>query len=143
MVNIKEKIEKIKHKAAMHAVKVATIATVATGAAATLTSCKENNQSAENDGEKIENIKGAKTSVVFRVDHVDAQYHHHDDVLFENGDNVRFESNDKADYLQPGDTVTYRKKRIGSDVIDAVRYKNGNEKVNFGKIGKIEKDITD
>ena len=94
--------------------------------------------------------KDIRTSVVFRSTHSSGDNGHHTDLLMENGDNLYTYSKDR--FIEPGDTVTYEKGEAYEGRapcrIKAVRYKdNGNpevkdvkKKVDFGKIGKIEKD---
>ena len=141
-MSVKEKIARIKAKAAKVAVKAATLATIATSAVACNIKNYKDDRNTDENGNKIENVEGKKTSVVFRVKQNNNGY---DDstnqILLENGDVLSDWINPVRDgtFLEVGDTVTYN----GKD-IEAVRYKGGAGKnVNFGKIGKIEKDITD
>ena len=138
-MSVKNKIEQIKEKAAKLAVKAAAVATLMTGTSA-VSSCGNNGQyrATDENGEKIEMTEGVKTSVVFRTKQTRSQ----NDVLLENGD-VLSQCNevriDNGAFLETGDTVTY-----DGNEVKAVRYKGGTGKqVNFGKIGKISKDITD
>lgn len=139
-MNVKEKIDQIKDKAARVAVKAAAVATLMTGASA-ISSCQENNRNTDENGEKIERTGGEKTSVVFRTFQDDHRYDSNKRILMENGDIITQDVTDGQDaaFLEPGDTVTYK-----GDNVKAIRYKNGaGKQVNFGKIGKISKDITD
>lgn len=158
-MDIKERIAEIKHKASMFAIKVATVTTMAAGTGATLTSCNNNT---DKDGDKIENVEDKnenveeknentvekKTSVVFRSTHHSSRYANYTDVLMENGDQFKLRGNDR--FLEPGDTLTYNyETRINGSgneyvayEVEAVRYKGNAEvkkKVDFGKIGKLEK----
>ena len=141
-MSVEDKIAKVKNRAARLALKVATAATLVSGASVA-SSCSEKTNTDENK-DKIENIKGEKTSVVFRAEKSDHQYGSYKNVLLENGDVVgqRIDYGGVTDdgaFLQSGDTVTYEGNKI-----KAVRYKDGNGKqVNFGQIGKLGKDITD
>lgn len=141
-MDIKEKIAKVKHKASRLAIKVATVATVATGTGAALTSCQENNNGTDKNEEKIENVGGAKTSVVYRTKQYNYKFGSGSIILMENGDvldqsiSMSLDATDKGAFLEAGDTVTYK-----GNSVKAVRYKDGDGKqVNFGKIGKVEKD---
>lgn len=112
------------------------------GGASAVSSCTEQNNDADENGEKIENAEEYNTSVVFRV-RQDNEYGTTNHLLMENGDEIHphktyheIHEGNKSIYLEPGDTVTYK----GSE-IKAVRYKGGHGKqVNFGKIGVIKKD---
>ena len=137
-MSVQEKIAKIKGKAANLAVKAAAVATMMTGAGVA-GSCAENCANADETKDKIENTE--KTSVVFRSTHNSYRYHTDSDILTENGDELCVDDKDR--FLEPGDTITYETDRLGITKVKAVRYKNGNKNVNFGKIGKIGKDITD
>lgn len=140
-MDIKEKIAKVKHKASRLAIKIGTAAIVATGTGATLTSCQGNNNSADKDDEKIENVE--KTGVVFRT--LNSALGHADlnNILFEDGTSIFTDSKlgRESYFLETGDTVTYEEGEYGRADIKAVRYKDGSGKnVNFGQIGKLEKD---
>lgn len=138
-MSIKEKIARIKDKAAHLAVKTVAVATLMTGTSA-VSSC----QNQDND----EDIREEKTSVVFRSTHNSYRFKedNNTDILLENGDEVRVDEN----FLEPGDTVTYEKtysfenpegKQFTVASVKAVRYKDGTGKnINFGRIGKIGKD---
>ena len=140
-MSIKEKIARIKDKAAHLAVKTAAVATLMTGTGA-VSSCQ--NQERYND----EDLREEKTSVVFRSTHNSYRFQedNNTDILLENGDEVRVDEN----FLEPGDTVTYEKtssfesregKQFTKASVKAVRYKDGTGKnINFGRIGKIGKD---
>ena len=148
-MNVKEKIAQIRDKvaAAKLAVKATAMAMLVSGAGA-VSSCSENKSDADENGEKTERVEGEKTSVVFRTKFSSLRGDADNLILLENGDKLTQSladcqaahiSPDDGAFLEPGDTVTYE----GNDV-KAVRYKGGNGKqVNFGKIGKIERDITD
>jgi len=144
-MSIEEKIAKIKDKAARLAVKTATVATLMTGAGVA-SSCAEENRNADlnENKDKIENIEGTKTSVVFRSKQNNRYRDTENLILLENGDVLEqdvgeFYGRDKGAFLEPGDTVTYKGNKV-----KAVRYKDGTGKnVNFGKIGRMGKDITD
>lgn len=146
-MSVKERIAKVKDKAAKLAVKAAAVATLL-GGAGTAVSCSENNRDADENGNKIERVEGEKTSVVFRTAQSNHRHGSESNILLENGDVLRqriydrntFGTNrDDGAFLEPGDTVTYE-----NNEVKAVRYKGGNGKqVNFGKIGKLGKDITD
>ena len=141
-MSVEDKIAKVKNRAAQLALKVATAATLISGANVA-SSCSEDRNTDEN-GEKIEKVKGEKTSVVFRKAKSDGASGSFTYLLMENGDVVEQTAGylgrvEDGAFLEPGDTVTYK----GNDV-KAVRYKNGNGKqVNFGQIGKLEKGRTD
>ncbi len=137
-MSVQEKIAKIKDKAAKLAVKAAAVATMMTGAGV-VGSCAENCANTDETKDKIENTE--KTSVVFRSTHNSYRLFTDSDILTENGDELYVDDKDR--FLEPGDTITYETGRSGITKVKAVRYKNGNKNVNFGKIGKIGKDITD
>lgn len=104
----------------------------------------ENKNSDENK-DKTENIQEEKTAVVFRAMHGLGRSGGYNKILFEDGTSIESTS-DASKFLEAGDTVTYEQNEINSDFsnIKAVRYKDGSgKKVNFGKIGKVGKDITD
>lgn len=131
-MSVQEKIAHIKDKAAKLAVKAAAVATMMTGAGVA-GSCAE-------DGANTDETK-EKTSVVFRSIHNSYRYDTDSDILTENGDELHVVG--KGCFLEPGDTITYETDNMGITKVKAARYKNGNKNVNFGKIGKIGKDITD
>ena len=143
-MNVKDKIERIKEKAAKVAVKAAAVTTLMTVTDTVLSSCVEHNRNTDENGDKIERVDGTKTSVVFRT--TPANEYKAKQILLENGETLSHYTGIAGDdkihdgvFLEPGDTVTYQ----GND-IKAVRYKGGEGKqVNFGKIGKIGKDRTD
>lgn len=134
-MSVQEKIAHIKDKAAKLAVKAAAVATMMTGAGVA-GSCAE-------DGANTDETK-EKTSVVFRSIHNSYRYDTDSDILTENGDELHVVG--KGCFLEPGDTITYETDNMGTTKVKAVRYKGNAEvkkKVDFGKIGKIGKDITD
>ena len=149
-MSIKEKIAQIKDKGAKLAVKATAVATLL-GGAGTAVSCSENNRDIDENGNKVERVEGEKTSVVFRTTHNSDRFGDTTDILFEDGKSIT-NGDRESRFLEPGDTVTYEEKvekynfsntKIETN-IKAVRYKGGNGKqVNFGKIGKLGKDITD
>ena len=149
-MDIKERIAKVKDRAAKLALKTVAVATLL-GGSGTAVSCSESiDRNTDENGNKIEKVGGEKTSVVFRVKqavHGGGGAVTDNMILLENGDQLRqtvsgkFIDDKVGDgmFLEPGDTVTYK----GNNV-KAVRYKSGSGKqVNFGNIGKLEKDITD
>lgn len=134
---VKEKIEKVKRKAARLAIKAATVATLISGTGA-FTSCSEANRNTNENGEKIEKTGGTKTSVVFRTKQQNNKNGSFSKILLENGDVLHSSISPTEDgtFLEVGDTVTYK----GND-IKAIRYKDGaGKQVNFGKIGKMENE---
>ncbi|MCM1324640.1 MAG: hypothetical protein NC218_11005 [Acetobacter sp.] len=143
-MDIREKIAKIKSEMKLRAVKLATMATLLGGTTA-VSSCTEQNKDTDIDEnkDKIENVDNSRTSVVFRLKQENGKVGSSNHILMENGDELDtddfyFEKKrgNKSIFLEPGDTVTYE----GKD-IKAVRYKDGyGKQVNFGKIGKIQKD---
>jgi len=141
-MSVQEKIAHIKDKAAKLAVKAAAVATLMSGSGA-VSSCTENsNNNDDETKDKIENME--KTSVVFRSTHNSYRVHTDTNILTENGDELHVYDNDR--FLEPGDTITYETDNLGITKVKAVRYKGNAEvkkKVDFGKIGKIGKDITD
>ena len=142
-MSVEEKIAKVRNKAANLAVKVAAVTLL--GGAGMATSCSENNRDTDENGNKIENVEGEKTSVVFRATHNSSKYGRSTDILFEDGTSI-ISNGIESRFLEPGDTVTYEKSsdNIYQHDVKAVRYKGGQGKqVNFGKIGKVGKDRTD
>ncbi|MBR1825807.1 MAG: hypothetical protein IJ770_04390 [Alphaproteobacteria bacterium] len=139
-MSIQEKIAKIKNKAAQIAVKAAAVATLMSGTGA-ISSCAGNNENTDETKDKIEQTDKTKTSVVFRKG--PSWKDLTNEILLENGDRIEEDKlrQDRGAFLEPGDTVTYEGRKDNVTIV-AVRYKDGNKKVNFGKIGKIEKDKT-
>lgn len=134
-MDIKEKINELKHRIARGAMKLAAVAVM--GSAGVATSCTEiNNENVGESGEKIENVTESKTSVVFRTKFDEAGNDSDNMLLLENGDALYNSRN--STFLEVGDTITYEGNKI-----TAIRYKGGEGKqVNFGEIGKISKDRT-
>ncbi len=140
-MSIEEKITKLKsemkERFSLFAVKLATVATLLGGTTA-VSSCAKGEQ-AEDKKEEI------KTSVVFRKMLYQDKTTTENRVLLENGDEICSDPykrettcNQKGEFLEVGDTVTYQ-----GDEISAIRYKDGaGKQVNFGEIGKIKKDMT-
>lgn len=152
-MSIEEKIAQIKDKAAKLAVKALAVTTLmGTGA---VSSCgnRAENEAANESKDKIENVNKrdktdeTKTSVVFRSTHTEDHSSLKTRLLMENGD--EFLVSGKHNFLEPGDTLTYETEIVNRrprGTIKAARYKGNAEvkkKVDFGKIGKIGKDITD
>ena len=124
-MNIKEKIDYIKDKAARLAVKAAAVATLMSGTGA-VSSCQENNRNSDENRENIERTDGTKTSVVFRSTHNSYRLSSDTDILMENGDEFTTHDNDR--FLESGDTVTYETETYGM-VIRKVLLKPSDIKV--------------
>lgn len=141
-MSIKEKLAKVKTKLAQHAVKGAVALTLA-GGSGMASSCVENGIGREDgNAERMERVGETervetKTSVAFRVKQDNFRTGTKDCILLENGDVLKEKVNglEPGHFIEPGDTVTYE-----GDKVTAVRYKGGEgKKVNFGKIGKIDR----
>ena len=157
-MSFKNKIEQIKEKAAKVAIKASAVATLMTGAGA-VSSCQENNRNTDENKDKIENVeedvkKKTMTSVVSEKWHLYLKEArpttrvgmHTTKLKFEDGSDITINSRENiASHINPGDTVTYETDTNHIEIKD-VKHKGDAEvkkKVDFGKIGKIGKDITD
>ncbi|MBR3676398.1 MAG: hypothetical protein IKN71_04615 [Alphaproteobacteria bacterium] len=133
-MSIEEKIAKVRDKAAKLVVKAAAVATLLGGAGTTV-SCSENNRDTDENKNKIEKAENIKTSVVSKANHGLGRATTYSEILLEDGTYIHGVEGEKR-FLEEGDTVTYEtQEKWGKtdNIIQSVKYKNGNPQVNFDK----------